>query len=191
MTPLETAQAFLSRLLTHGPVRSSRVRTEALAAGLAWRTIERAAQGLGVAVRKRGNAWEWSLPGTEAPARAAASPPPPGPRVDLPGVSLAEVAALLERAASMLRRVDGSAPAPAQAPAPGARSRPGDWRTMPASSPPVGRWGSGGLVRCTECQRFAEVSDAGECAAGGRQIRWPYARRTCPAFAPDRQEVTK
>jgi len=184
MTNIETAQTFLLDLLTHGPVRSSQVRAEALVAGLAWRTVERAAQGLGVEVTKRGNVWYRSLPGTEAPARAPASTHPPGPRPALPTVSsLAEVEALLTRALSLLRRVDGSAPAPAQAPAPGAR--PGDWRTKGASSPHAGRWGTAKLVRCAECRLFAEVSDAGECPAGARRIRWPYARRTCPAFAPD------
>jgi hypothetical protein len=123
---------------------------------------------------KRGTVWEWSLRGTEATGMVAADLPPPVARADIPAGPLAEVAGLLERALSILNRIEGSAPAPA------AGGRAGDWRTKGTASPRAGRWGAGTLVRCAECARFPTVSDSGQCAAGGLQSAGPMPGDPAP-----------
>ena len=64
--PSEEAEAFLKELLAVGPVSVKQVEREADEAGLAWRTVKRAKERLGVRVRRAGGIagkghWEWSL----------------------------------------------------------------------------------------------------------------------------------
>jgi hypothetical protein len=73
--PSEEAESFLLDLLADGPVHSKQVEKEAREASLAWRTVRRAKDKLGVQVRRaqgmegRGP-WSWSLP-----TKAATSEP--------------------------------------------------------------------------------------------------------------------
>jgi putative DNA primase/helicase len=59
------AMDFLRDVLAAGPVPSEKIRDEVNKAGLAWRTVRRAKEGLGVRVRKTGidGGWVWTLPG--------------------------------------------------------------------------------------------------------------------------------
>ena len=59
----DAAAAFLQEVLKDGMVPAKGVETEAKAAGIAWRTIRRASDALGV-TKRRGmeNRWYWSLP---------------------------------------------------------------------------------------------------------------------------------
>lgn len=61
---LEDATAFLSSLLSNGPVASKRVRAESEGCGHSWATIRRAQKVLGVEAIKEGmnGPWVWSLP---------------------------------------------------------------------------------------------------------------------------------
>lgn len=66
---LEAAEAFLRTVLTI-PTATQAVRSEAKDAGLAWRTVQRASDRLGV-IKRKGNAelggrWYWSLPSSSA-----------------------------------------------------------------------------------------------------------------------------
>jgi hypothetical protein len=68
---LEDARRFLTDLLSSGPVLVKTVMAEAKAAGIAWRTVERAKTSLrvtasrcGEAGRRGGGIWSWSLPST-------------------------------------------------------------------------------------------------------------------------------
>ncbi len=62
--PKGAAEDFLEEMLDAGPVRVEELRLQAQAAGLAWRTVERAKRDLGVRARKRGfdGPWEWYFP---------------------------------------------------------------------------------------------------------------------------------
>ena len=61
----DEAQSWLADVLADGPVPTAEIREEAEAAGLAWRTIQRARIALSVEpIRGDGrNAWLWQLPG--------------------------------------------------------------------------------------------------------------------------------
>ncbi len=64
------AEAFLRDLLAAGPVPAKQVQAEAKEALLAWRTVRRAQERLGIQPRKVGRpgepqAWLWALPGAE------------------------------------------------------------------------------------------------------------------------------
>ena len=60
----ENAEAFLRTILEHGPVPSRRVQSEAREAGLAWVTVRRAKDSIGVIVSKKAldGGWTWELP---------------------------------------------------------------------------------------------------------------------------------
>jgi putative DNA primase/helicase len=60
----EEAAAWLKELLKGGPVEAKRIPSDAKAAGISWRTVERAKARLGVKSHKRDFAvgWWWSLP---------------------------------------------------------------------------------------------------------------------------------
>jgi putative DNA primase/helicase len=66
----DEARTFLADELADGPLPTNALKSSAEDAGIAWRTIERAKQSLGVKASKAATGWEWSL----AP-RAYASPP--------------------------------------------------------------------------------------------------------------------
>jgi hypothetical protein len=60
------AEDWLRDLLRHGPLPTEQVKSEAASAGIAWRTIRRAAETLGVKARRtgglaKGGKWEWTL----------------------------------------------------------------------------------------------------------------------------------
>lgn len=54
------AEGFLIQLLKDGPAPTKYVETEAKAAGIAWRTVRRASDSIGVKKRKGPNGWYWS-----------------------------------------------------------------------------------------------------------------------------------
>lgn len=58
----EAAEVFLFELLAAGPTPTKTVETEAKGAGIAWRTVRRASETLGVKKRKSLDAWYWSIP---------------------------------------------------------------------------------------------------------------------------------
>ncbi len=58
----DSAEEFLIEVLKDGPTPSKLVETEAKQAGIAWRTLRRAADCLGVKKRKSGLSWYWELP---------------------------------------------------------------------------------------------------------------------------------
>ena len=58
----DQAEQFLIDLLKEGPSPTSYVTTEAKAAGVAWRTVRRASETLGIKKRKTTNGWYWSAP---------------------------------------------------------------------------------------------------------------------------------
>jgi hypothetical protein len=73
------AAEWLADLLRPGPMAVAAIQAEAKAAGLAWRTVRRAQEGLGVVVRRRGfgsaGTWEWALPiGGHPPIDGQVSP---------------------------------------------------------------------------------------------------------------------
>lgn len=55
------AEEFLIELLGAGPTPTKTVESEAKAAGIAWRTVRRASDALGVQKRKSDGGWYWSL----------------------------------------------------------------------------------------------------------------------------------
>ena len=57
-----SAEEFLIEVLKDGPTPSKLVETEAKQAGIAWRTLRRAADCLGVKKKKNEVAWYWELP---------------------------------------------------------------------------------------------------------------------------------
>jgi hypothetical protein len=59
----EAATEWLANLMASGEVAVAKVKEEAKGAGLAWRTIQRAADGLGVVREKNsfGGGWQWRL----------------------------------------------------------------------------------------------------------------------------------
>lgn len=57
----DAASAFLLRALEHGPRPSGDLEDMATAEGLAWRTVRRAKQELGVSHFRRGKQWFWGL----------------------------------------------------------------------------------------------------------------------------------
>jgi AAA domain len=65
------AEAFLTDLLTDGPLPAKQVQAEARAAGLSWTTVRRAQERLGIRPRKIGRpgddaqGWRWALAGPE------------------------------------------------------------------------------------------------------------------------------
>lgn len=63
------AEEWLSELLQQGPMRSDEVKAQAVAAGMAWRTVRRAQESLGITPRKAGfdGGWVWTLPGWTPP----------------------------------------------------------------------------------------------------------------------------
>ena len=58
----DSAEAFLIEVLKEGPTPSKLVEAEAKQAGIAWRTLRRASDCLGVKKKKSGLAWYWELP---------------------------------------------------------------------------------------------------------------------------------
>lgn len=58
----DVAEEFLTDLLAAGPTPTKTVEAEAKAAGVAWRTVRRASEVLGVKKRKSDGGWYWSLP---------------------------------------------------------------------------------------------------------------------------------
>jgi putative DNA primase/helicase len=70
------AKAFLQDLLRDGPRLARDVKREAEAAGLSWRTVERAKGPLGIIPRKAGNAggWSWELKTANLVSKTAMPP---------------------------------------------------------------------------------------------------------------------
>ena len=68
VTAKDEAEEFLLELLKDGSAPSKHVETEAKDAGIAWRTVRRASDSLGIKKRKLNGAWYWfrpeSLPAT-------------------------------------------------------------------------------------------------------------------------------
>jgi hypothetical protein len=56
------ADAWLTSLLSAGPVKVREIATAAQAAGMSMRTVERAKQRLGIKADRSGRGWCWSLP---------------------------------------------------------------------------------------------------------------------------------
>lgn len=56
------AEEFLIQLLKAGPSPTKHVKAEADAAGIAWRTVRRASDALGIKKRKLQDAWYWEQP---------------------------------------------------------------------------------------------------------------------------------
>lgn len=56
------AEEFLVQLLRQGPAPTKHVEAEAKAAGIAWRTVRRASDDLGISKRKMQGTWYWSQP---------------------------------------------------------------------------------------------------------------------------------
>jgi KaiC/GvpD/RAD55 family RecA-like ATPase len=61
---LDDARQFLLGLLADGPVRAGQIKRDAVGAGFNWRTIQRAADRLGIERQKDGmrGGWTWKLP---------------------------------------------------------------------------------------------------------------------------------
>lgn len=59
---LAEAEEFLVQLLKDGPAPTKHVEAEAKAAGIAWRTVRRASDALGIKKRKLQDAWYWDRP---------------------------------------------------------------------------------------------------------------------------------
>lgn len=58
----DEAEEFLIQLLREGPAPTKHVMAEAKAAGIAWRTVRRASDALGIKKRRVHGAWYWSQP---------------------------------------------------------------------------------------------------------------------------------
>jgi hypothetical protein len=56
---LDEAKEFLEDILMEGPVKCKEIKEEAKAAGISWRTVERAKENLGFKAIKVGTAWYW------------------------------------------------------------------------------------------------------------------------------------
>jgi putative DNA primase/helicase len=68
----DMATEFLQALVADGPVATNQIKADATAAGIAWRTVERAAKDLGVFAARVGGLgdkgeWQWRLPDDVAP----------------------------------------------------------------------------------------------------------------------------
>jgi len=64
---LGEAVAFLRELLSDGPKPHKSIKADAAAAGISWRTIERAKKKVHALAKRDGaNGWVWRLPGTDA-----------------------------------------------------------------------------------------------------------------------------
>jgi len=61
---LADAKEFLQQVLAHGPIPTKELQHEAEAEGVAWMTVRRAAQVLGIKPKKQGmkGPWRWRLP---------------------------------------------------------------------------------------------------------------------------------
>ncbi|WP_428939691.1 AAA family ATPase [Fontivita pretiosa] len=70
---LNSAKGWLATLLAGGEVEAARVRAETAAAGLAWRTVQRAADAIGVIREKNSftGGWQWRLPKLSTPEDAS------------------------------------------------------------------------------------------------------------------------
>jgi putative DNA primase/helicase len=68
-TRRDMATSWLRNLLVSGPVAVCQIEAEAKSAGLAWATVRRAADGLGIVTAKTGYeaGWSWHLPDEVAP----------------------------------------------------------------------------------------------------------------------------
>jgi putative DNA primase/helicase len=69
----DMATEFLQTILADGPVATNQIRANAVDAGIAWRTVERAAADLGVFTARVGGlgdkgGWQWRLPDDVPPA---------------------------------------------------------------------------------------------------------------------------
>jgi len=75
---LDTAAAWLAAALATGPLPAAKLKREAAAAGLAWRTLQRAAARHSVQQPRTGfpSATTWSLPPVAAPAAPVVHPDP-------------------------------------------------------------------------------------------------------------------
>jgi putative DNA primase/helicase len=60
----DDARLFLTSMLADGPTPVRRIKADAIGAGYAWRTIERAKRDAGIEARKLGlkDGWVWALP---------------------------------------------------------------------------------------------------------------------------------
>lgn len=60
---LGDAKEFLASVLASGPIPVTEIRSQASAAGIAWRTVRRAAHAMRIVSRKEsfGGGWEWGL----------------------------------------------------------------------------------------------------------------------------------
>ncbi len=72
-TSVSDAENFLRDLLTIGPVSVKQIQAESEGAGLSWRTVRRAKERLGIAVKRvgglaRDGRWEWHLPTPSMPS---------------------------------------------------------------------------------------------------------------------------
>lgn len=57
----DEAEGWLEAQLTVGPLQTKALKAQAMRDGIAWRTVERAKQELGVKARQTANGWTWSL----------------------------------------------------------------------------------------------------------------------------------
>ncbi len=59
----DAAEYWLAALLANGPLEVGKIKEEAAAAGMAWRTVHRAKDALGVCPYRQqfGGAWLWKL----------------------------------------------------------------------------------------------------------------------------------
>ncbi|MBZ5660548.1 MAG: AAA family ATPase [Acidobacteriia bacterium] len=73
---LQEAEAWLADLLAEGPVPARKIQSEAKAAGLAWHTVRRAKDALGVEPSKGAfhSGWSWSLPNSQDAQEAPKMP---------------------------------------------------------------------------------------------------------------------
>lgn len=86
-TTRDAATDWLADLLKDGPVAVDEIKKQAKDAGLAWRTIRRANEVLGIVPRKRtfAGGWEWALPEGGQPAAEGGQVPRRCPSSAKPG----------------------------------------------------------------------------------------------------------